>query len=107
MTPLIPLRIAIGEPFAFQFTVQGQDWTGYTGTATFKDAPKDEDAFVTVTATGNSAGLIQIALTADQTLSLPSLPRLGYHKQGVYQVRMTGAGDVQTFQGTFGTAASV
>jgi hypothetical protein len=107
MTPLVPLRIAIGEPFAFEFTVLGQDWTGYSGTATFKATAKDEDAFVTVAATGNSAGLVQIALTADQTLLLPSLPRLGYFRQGVYQVRMAGAGDVQTFQGNFGTAASV
>ena len=31
-----PMRITRGEPFSWSATVTGQDWTGYTGTVTFR-----------------------------------------------------------------------
>ncbi len=107
MTPLSPIRIAIGEPFAFSFTVTGQDWTGYTGSVLFKRRPADEDALLEVAATGASNGVVTFALTAADTLNLPALDRRGFYAQGVYQVRLTNGSDVQTYQHDFGTAAAL
>ena len=36
MNILPAMKIAQGESFAYSVTVVGRDWTGYTGTATFK-----------------------------------------------------------------------
>lgn len=109
MIQLPPMKIAQGEPFGYDFTVQGQDWTGYTGTATFKRSLKsvtgsywwltsEQEPIVTVTVTANSAGLIQIGLTAAQTALFPALDRQGYFRQAVCEVSMTNGTDVQKFQ---------
>ena len=109
MIQLPPMRIAQGEPYGYDFTVQGQSWTGYTGTATFKRSLKavtrsnywltsEEEPIVTVAVTANSAGLIQIGLTAAQTALFPALDRQGYFRQAVCEVSMTNGTDVQKFQ---------
>jgi hypothetical protein len=116
------MKISQGEPFAYDVTVTGQDWTGYTGTVTFKTHPKanwrratewpfseTQEPFLTVTATGNAAGLVQFGLTAAQTDLFPALPRVGFFRQAVCQIEMTNAstGDVQIFQATVSVAARI
>ena len=112
------MKIAQGEPFAYDFTVQGQDWTGWTGTATFKRSVKavtsgnllcetDVEPIVAVDVTADAAGLIQIGLTATQTALFPALPRQGYFRQAVCEVSMTDGTDVQAFQARVLVAASM
>lgn len=118
MIQLPPMKIAQGEPFAYDFTVQGQDWTGYNGTATFKRSVKavtsgnwwsDEqvEPIVMVTVDADAAGLIQIGLTPTQTALFPALNRQGYFRQAMCQVTMTDGADVQSFQSRVMVAASV
>lgn len=117
MIQLPPMKIAQGEPYGYDFTVQGQDWTGYTGTATFKRSLKavtgsywwvtaEQEPIVTVDVTADSTGLIQIGLTAAQTADFPALDRQGYFRQAVCQVTMTSGADVQTFQARVLVAAA-
>jgi hypothetical protein len=114
------MKIAQGETFGYDVTVVGQNWTGYTGTATFKRAPQaparrywwwdqQNEPIVTVTATGDAAGLIQFGMTAAQTALLPALPRLGYFRQAVCEIAMTNAstGDVQRFQARVSVAGQI
>ena len=109
MIQLPPMKIAQGEPFAYDFTVQGQDWTGWTGTATFKRSLKavtgsnwwiasTSEPIATVSVTADAAGLIQIGLTAAQTAEFPALDRQGYFKKAVCEVSMTNGTDVQKYQ---------
>lgn len=119
-TRLPPMKISQGEPFAYDVTVTGQDWTGYTGTATFKTTPKatwrrgtewpytdTQEPFLTVTATGDAAGLVQFGLTATETMTFPALPRLGFFRQAVCEISMTDGTDVQKFQATVSVAAAI
>lgn len=116
MIQLPPMKIAQGEPFGYDFTVSGQNWTGYTGTATFKRTLKavtgsnlltgEEEPIVTVSVTANAAGLVQIGLTAAQTALFPALDRQGYFRQAVCQVSLTNGTDVQRFQARVLVAAS-
>lgn len=105
----VPMKIAQGEPYSYDFTVEGQSWTGYTGTAKFKRAPKavtkgdpwfvgEEEPILEVAVTGDAAGLIQMGLTAAQTATLPALPVIGFRKTAVCEVSMTNGADVQKFQ---------
>lgn len=118
MIQLPPMKIAQGEGFGYDFTVEGVDWTGYTGTATFKRSVKavtgsnwwsDEqvEPIVTVDVVSDAAGLIQIALTPAQTALFPALDRQGYFRQAVCEVSMTNGTDVQKFQARVMVAASV
>ena len=118
MIQLPPMKVAQGEPWGYDFTVEGQDWTGYTGTATFKRSVKavtggnwwcDEqvEPIVTVDVVSDAAGLIQIALTPTQTALFPALDRQGYFRQAMCQVTMTDGTDVQAFQTRVMVAASV
>lgn len=116
---LPPVKIGQGEPFAYDVTVVGQDWTDYTGTATFKASPKaimrrdvdtyTEEPILQVTATGDAAGLIQFGLSATETAMLPALPRLGYRHRAVCEIAMSSAttGDVQRFQMNVSVAAQI
>lgn len=117
MIQLPPMKIAQGEPWGYDFTVEGQDWTGYTGTATFKRSLKavtgyrwwidnQSEPIVTVSVVADASGLIQIALTAAQTADFPALDRQGYFRQAVCQVTMTSGADVQTFQARVLVAAA-
>jgi hypothetical protein len=116
------MKISQGEPFAYDVTVTGQDWTGYTGTATFKAAPKAQwirnnnwpfadaaEPFLTVEAIGDAAGLVQFGLSATDTDKFPALPRLGFFRQAVCEIAMTNAstGDVQRFQATVSVGARI
>ena len=120
MTRLPPMKIAQGEPFAYSATIVGEDFTGYTGTVKFKAAPKAQwlrnnnwpfadvqEPFLTVTATGSALGVIQFALTAEETASFPVLPRLGFYRQAVCEITMTDGSDVQIFQATVSTGAQI
>lgn len=120
MTTIIPapMKIGQGEPYAYDFTVEGQSWTGYTGTATFKRQMKavtkgdpwfdgQEEPFLVVSVTGNSAGLIQMGLTAAQTALFPALAVQGYRKTAVCEFSMTNGVDVQKFQTRVLVAASI
>ena len=120
MTRLPPMKIAQGEPFAYSATVVGEDWTGYTGTAKFKAAPKAQwlrnnnwpfndvqEPFLTVEALGDAAGLVQFSLTATETASFPALPRMGFYRQAVCEITMTDGTDVQIFQATVSTGAQI
>jgi len=119
MIQLPPMKIAQGEPFAYDVTVTGQDWTGYTGTATFKARPKaiwrivdgepQQEPIIAVTATGDAVGLIQFGLSATETATFPALPRLGYFHRAVCEIAMSNAstGDVQRFQARVSVAAQI
>jgi hypothetical protein len=118
---LLPnMRIGQGEPFAYAATVQGQDWTGYTGTATFKASPKakwrvstdwpwgyTQEPFLTATVTGQNDGQIDFALTSTETDLFPALPRLGYRRQAVCEIAMTNGADTQRFQAWVSVAARI
>jgi hypothetical protein len=101
-------RITQGEPFGYEATVVGQDWTGWTGTATYKTRIKATEAIVTVDVAANSAGLLEITLTAAQTALLPGLPRMGYFRTAVCEIAMSdGAGDVKLYQAPVSVAAQI
>jgi hypothetical protein len=120
MNRLPPQRIAQGEPFAYDVTVTGQDWTGYTGTAKYKTRPKavsrtiwpffqEAEPILEVEAIGDIDGLVQFGLSATDTAKLPALPRLGYFKTCVCEIAMTNAstGDVKRFQANVSVAAQI
>jgi hypothetical protein len=110
MTTIIsaPVRVYQGEPGSYDFTVEGQDWTGWTGTAKFKRAPQAvtrsdwySDAvepILEVAVDADAAGLIQVGWTAAQADLFPALPRLGLFRRAVCEVSMTDGTDVQKFQ---------
>lgn len=98
MIYLPPQKIAQGEPFHYDFTVIGQDWTGYTGTATYKVVPGDTEALLSVPVTANAGGMVQIDLTAEQTRLLPALPRIGFYHRAICEVALGNGTDAQTFQ---------
>ena len=104
-----PMKIAQGEPFNYEFTVEGQDWTGYTGTATFKRSVKavartdwtgvnPTEPLLEVTVDAQADGDVLLALTAAQTATLPALNRVGYFRQAVCEFNLTDGTDVQKFQ---------
>lgn len=118
MIQLPPMKIAQGEPYAYEFTVQGQDWTGWTGTATFKRSVKavtsgnwrsetDVEPIVEVDVTADAAGLIQIGLTKAQTALFPALNRQGYFRQAMCQVTMVNGLDAQSYQARVLVAAGI
>lgn len=109
MIQLPPMKIAQGELFAYDFTVSGQDWTGWTGTAKFKRKPKavtkgdpwftgEQEPILEVSVTADATGLVQIGLSAAQTAILPALPVLGYRKTAVGEVSLTNGTDVKKYQ---------
>lgn len=100
MNILPSMKLAQGEAFAYDVTVTGQDWTGYTGTATFKAKPQATDTILTVAAIGDAAGLVQVGISAAETAQLPALPRLGWFRTCTCEIVMENAttGDVQRFQ---------
>lgn len=119
-TRLPPMRISQGSSFPYDVTVTGQDWTGWTGTATFKTKPKamyrrayewplgdTQEPILTVAVTADATGLIQMGLTAAQTALLPALPVLGYRKTCVCEISMTDGTDVQKFQANVSVSASL
>ena len=75
-----------------------QDWTGYTGTATFKRKPQDEQEILTLDVTADAAGGIQIGGTSADADLFPAIPRLGTFMRAVCEVSMTNGTDVQKFQ---------
>lgn len=112
---LPPMKIAQGEAWGYDFTVQGQDWTGWTGTATFKRTLKavtgsnwsgESEPIVTVNVTADAAGLVQIGLTEAQTADFPALDRQGYFRKAVCEVSMTNGTDTQKYQARVLVAAS-
>ncbi len=106
MNFLAPIKVTQGEPFSSTFTLTGQDWTGYTGTVTYKKAPQG-DLIVETAATGDALGVVTFALTAAQTAEFPAKAALGFRKVGVYQVRLSNGSDVQTFQENLFVAGAV
>lgn len=108
-----PMTITQGEPFAYDFTVTGQDWTGWTGTATFKRKPQavtegeKVEPILTLTATGDAAGLVQIGGTAADADLFPALPRLGFNRTAVCEISMTDGTDVKKYQVRVFVAAKV
>lgn len=102
-----PMTITQGEPFAYDFTVTGQDWTGWTGTATFKKVPKADETVLALTATGDAAGLVQIGGTAADADLLPALPRLGFNRTAVCEISITDGTDVKKYQVRVFVAAKV
>lgn len=103
---LPPFDVTQGEPAAFQFTVQGRDWTGYTGAVIIKASRRDRDALLTLEPTLGADGSVTVALTAEQTALLPALPRAGRFVKAVMQVRVTGA-TTETFQGNLSVSAQL
>jgi hypothetical protein len=114
-----PMRITRGEPYSWTATVVGQDWTGYTGTVTFRrnstlprtiDASglvgEETDTILTATVTGDAAGVISFSLTAADTLLFPALDRMGWFAQAKAEINMTDGSDVQKFQLRVSTAES-
>jgi hypothetical protein len=106
-----PMRVTRGEPVSWAATVTGQDWTGYTGTVTFRRNrvlrafqpdygiyTTESDPIVTATVTGNGAGVMSFSLTAAETDLFPSLPRIGWFSQAKAEIEMTDGSDVQKFQ---------
>ncbi len=122
MQILPSLRITRGEPFAYDVTVTNQSWVGYSGSMVFRPQPivrrsnyrSDKDYFtepplLIVDAVGDSSGLIQVSLTAEQTALLPSVPKIGFFPTAVFEIYMTRAtpADTKRFQGYVNTAESI
>lgn len=120
MILLPPIKIARGEPFAYEATVQGQNWTGYVGSVVFRrnwlvlrrhadfvTMNETADPFLTIPATGTSAGLMQFSLTAAQALLFPALPRVGYFSTARFEISMASGADVQKFQGRASVAETL
>jgi hypothetical protein len=106
-----PARITRGEAFAWSATVIGQDWTGWTGTVTFRRNRQrrmttpgygflagEADPFLTEAVTGNAAGLLSFNLTAAETDLFPALNRMGWFAQAKAEVSMTNGTDVRKYQ---------
>ena len=104
------MRITRGEPFAWTATVTGQDWTGYTGTVTFRRnrlrrllpdygfLNAETDPILQTAVTGNASGVLSFSLTAAQTDLFPALNRMGWFAQARAEISMTNGTDVQKFQ---------
>jgi hypothetical protein len=114
-----PMRITRGEPFSWTATVVGQDWTGYTGTVTFRRngvrkmltpdygfMSTETDPILTETVTGDAAGVLSFSLTAAQTDLFPALNRIGWFAQAKAEISMTDGSDVQKYQLRVSTAES-
>ena len=97
MDYLPAIKVTQGEPFASSFTLQGQDWTGYTGTVAYKTMPQGE-LILETTCSGDALGEVTFNLTAAQTALFPAYPKLRFMKVGVYEVRMTNGTNAFTFQ---------
>ena len=104
-----PMRITRGEPFNWTATVVGQDWTGYTGTVTFRRNvrrrmtvpefyPDEADPILVKTVAGTALGVLSFSLTAADTDLFPALERMGWFAQGKAEISMTNGTDVQKFQ---------
>lgn len=110
MTTIIsaPVRVYQGEPGSYDFTVTGQDWTGWTGTAKFKRTPQavtrsngydsEVEPILEVAVDADAAGLIQVGWTAAQADLFPALPRLGLFRRAVCEVSMTDGTDTKKYQ---------
>lgn len=107
MTRLPPLRITQGEPFAFDMAVGGMDWTGYTGAATFKLKPAATETILSVAVSAEDSGLVQFDLTAEETATLPALPRLGFMRTCICEVALSNGVDSYKYQSTVSVAAEL
>lgn len=105
MIDLPGIKVTQGEVFDGEFTLQGKDWTGYTGTGLIKRKRADKEPILTFTPTGDANGRVtyQIADTA----SLPALPRSGTFATCWGQIVMTDGTDVVTFQMPVGVAGAL
>lgn len=112
-----PARITRGEPFAWSATVVGQDWTGWTGTVTFRRnrvrrmltpdygfLASESDPILTETVTGTALGVIAFDLTATQTDLFPALDRMGWFANARAEINMTDGTDVKKYQFRVSTA---
>ena len=112
-----PARITRGEPFAWSATVVGQDWTGWTGTVTFRRnlvrrmltpdygfLTAESDPIVTEVVTGDALGELSFALTTTQTDLFPALDRIGWFANARAEVSMTDGTDVKKYQFRVSTA---
>ena len=106
MDYLPAIKVTQGEPFGSSFTLQGQDWTGYTGTVTYKTMPQGELILETA-CSGDALGEVPFAVTALQSAEFPALARLRFLKVGVYQIRMSNGVDARTFQGDLLVAGAI
>jgi len=117
MNFLLPIRLSQGEAFTYAATVVGQDWTGYTGTATFKARPKAQwrivdgiavqEPIVAVPVTGNALGVLTFTLTPAQTATFPALERIGYFHRAVCEISMSNGSDVRKYQARVSVAGSI
>ena len=112
-----PMRITRGEPFSWSATVTGQDWTGYTGTVTFRSNrpvrrmmtpdygfTAEADPILTATVTGSALGVLSFSLTAAETDLFPALDRMGWFAQAKAEISMTDGTDVAKYQTRVSTA---
>jgi hypothetical protein len=113
MIILPPIRIAQGEPFAYQARVTGQSWLGYSGQAVFRLKRRvrrtafnwngygylsQTDPIVSVAVTGDATGLMSFSLTAAQALRFPSLPRRGSFVTAQGEITMGNGADQRKYQ---------
>ena len=112
-----PMRITRGEPFSWSATVTGQDWTGYTGTVTFRSNrpvrrmltpdygfTAEADPILTAVVTGSALGVLSFSLTAAETDLFPALDRMGWFAQAKAEISMTDGTDVAKYQTRVSTA---
>ena len=112
-----PMRITRGEPFSWSATVTGQDWTGYTGTVTFRSNrpvrrmltpdygfTAEADPILTAVVTGSALGVLSFSLTAAETDLFPGLDRMGWFAQAKAEISMTDGTDVAKYQTRVSTA---
>ena len=112
-----PMRITRGEGFSWSATVTGQDWTGYTGTVTFRSNrpvrrmltpdygfTAEADPILTATVTGSALGVLSFSLTAAETDLFPALDRMGWFAQAKAEISMTDGTDVAKYQTRVSTA---
>ncbi len=100
------IKVTQGEAFSSSFTLQGQDWTGFTGAVTYKQAPQGTEILET-TCSGDALGEVTFSLTAAETAEFPAQAKVGFRKVGLYQVRMTNGADTFTFQGDLMLAGAI
>ena len=109
MISLPTLKIAQGEPFAYQARVTGQSWVGYTGTAIFrpKRGSLQADPIVTIAVTGDATGLMTFSLTTAQTALFPALAGRGPQVTAQFEITMKSGADAKKYRGGVQVAETI
>lgn len=106
MIELPAFRVTQGQAANYTFTWTGKDLTGHTGTATITSSPQGE-MVATAICTLDATGGVSFTFSAAKTAAFPAMAKVGYFVTGVFQVKITGATNNETFQGSLSVAGSI